>query len=148
MNVVCNPAVSLPAFCPSPSSFTMAYKDLLIQIHLNFKARQQTQTLGWVLGAFVRVTGGPSGGAPPGYVFFDDSSDDCNGRITGIEDNSRRCVITRTYFIPSTLTVRTQIDQSTCPQGNAALPSQFFIRATGALGASPNGFQGSLTGTR
>ena len=34
-----------------PPHSQLAYKDLLIQIHLNFKARQQTQTLGWVLGA-------------------------------------------------------------------------------------------------
>ena len=149
MNVVCNPAVSPPAFCPSPSSFTIGIQGFANPVPSQFQSSPTDTNVRLGPGSYlVRVIGGPSGGAPPGYAFFDDHSRDCDGRITGIEDNSRQCVITRTYFIPSTLTVRKQIDQTTCPQGSTCLPSQFFIRATGALGASPNGFQGSSTGTQ
>ncbi|MGH9976791.1 MAG: hypothetical protein ACRD8Z_13300, partial [Nitrososphaeraceae archaeon] len=149
MNVVCNPTVSLPAFCPLPSSFTLGVQGFANPVPSQFQGSATDTNVRLGPGSYiVRVTGGPSGGAPPGYTFFDDRSDDCDGRITGIEDNSRQCIITRTYFIPSTLTVRTEIDQTTCPQGSTCLPSQFTIRATGALGASPNEFQGSLTGTQ
>ncbi len=149
MNVVCNPAVSPPSVCPSPSSFTIGIQGFANPVPSQFQGSPTDTNVRLGPGSYiVRVTGGPSGGAPPGYEFFDDLSNDCDGRITGIEDNSRQCVITRTYFIPSTLTVRKQIDQTTCPQGSTCEPSQFLIRATGALGASPNGFQGSSTGTQ
>ena len=130
MNVVCNPAVSPPAFCPSPSSFTIGIQGFANPVPSQFQSSPTDTNVRLGPGSYiVRVTGGPSGGAPPGYAFFDDHSSDCDGRITGIEDNSRRCVITRTYFIPSTLTVRKQIDQTTCPQGKYL--STFTILDTG-----------------
>ena len=149
MNVVCNPPTSPTSACPSPSSFTIGVQGFANRVPSQFQELAYRYNVRLGPGRYiVRVTGGPSGGAPTGYTFFDDHSSDCDGRIAGIEDNSRQCVITRTYFIPSTLRVIKQIDQTTCPQGRTCEPSQFFIKATGALGANPNGFQGSSTGTQ
>jgi hypothetical protein len=141
LKVVCNPPA--PAACPSPSQFQIQVTGNDPVPNTPFSGSETGRDVTLDPGNFrVNVVGEPSGGGPSGYRLFNDFQD-CSGSIAAGERIP--CVITSTYFLPSTLKV---IKQVQCPEGRVCpQPRDFDIRVSGNPADPSTSFSGSSAGT-